>query len=358
MAGTRSGRTNHGPWGSKVDMNTWKEAYWTNLHHNIQAAQARHLIVGLTIWDGHTAFPGGKAGGYSFWNSDKNLQGVQWAYDADALVQYPHPSKRGNPSERLVYYQRRVVDKLLDEIKTFRNVIIELNNEDSHGASERWWLWWAKYFKDRGYVVAVNETAGGMGALSDATVAASPYVDAKFYHHRTDASLTASRYAMKKIIVADADTDCEDFEPDRSRRLAWQSVLRGGGWNDFVCMQQPFPNSVKTGFYGHLLHFFAARHIPFWDMLPMGNLSSSGYALAKPGDYYLVYADHDVAVDLSGASGPFQYLWYDPRAGIVVRTGKVSGGAKRSFTIPEANDYILWITAKDPASRHPRVNHR
>ncbi len=340
----------HEPWavvGDKVDMDAWNDAYWANLRRDLYAAETRHLVVGLTIWDGHTALPGGKAGSYSFWDADKNLQGVQWSYDAGALQQYSHPRKSGGAAERLVYYQRRVVDKLLEEIKDFPNVIIELNNEDSHGASERWWLWWAKYFKDKGYVVAVNETAGGEGALSDATFAASPYVDLKFYHWRTDATLTSERYGFNKLVVADADTDCEDVDPDQARRLEWKSVLRGGGWNDFVCMQQSFPNHVKTGYYGNLLNFFASRHIPFWELTPMGGLSSSGYALAKPGVFYLVYAEHDAVVDLSGASGTFHFLWHDPRTGATVSSGTVTGGAKRNFTIPETNDYILWITASE-----------
>ena len=338
----------HEPWavvGGKVDMDTWKDDFWTKLRQDIRAAETRHLVVGLTIWDGHTALPGGKAGTYSFWNADKNVQSIQWHYDVGALERYPYPAKDGGSSQRLVYYQRRVVDKLLEEIKGFPNVIIELNNEDSHGASERWWLWWAKYFKERGYVVAVNETAGGQGALPDAAFAASPFVDAKFYHWRTDATLTPARYDFNKVVTADADTDCKDLDPDRSRRIAWKAILRGGGWNDFVCMQESFPNHVKTGYYGHLLDFFASHHIPFWDMAPMGELSSSGIAFARPGANYLVYAEHDVTVDLSGASGKLQYSWYDPRTGKVARSATVLGGGKRDFTIPGADDYILWITA-------------
>lgn len=336
------------PWAvvdGKVDMDTWQESFWLRLRHRIHEAQARHLVIGLTIWDGHTALPGGKAGQYSFWNADRNLQGVQWAYDVAALERYPHPRKNGGPAERLVYYQRRVIDRLLQAIRGLPNVIIELNNEDAHGASPRWWLWWAHYFKSKGYVVAVNETAGGAGALSDAAFAASPDVAVKFYHQRTDTSLTPARYAMNKVVVADADTHCEDVPPDRARRIAWKSVLRGGGWNDFVCMQQPFPNRVKTTYYGHLLHFFATEHIPFWQMAPMGRFATSGYALVKPGVDYLVYAEHDVTVNLAAASGRLRYLWYNPRSGTVVGSGTVAGGEKRDFTIPGANDYILWITS-------------
>lgn len=356
------------PWGvvdGRVDMDTWNAAYWKELRKRLAAAQKRNIVVGLTIWDGHTALPGGKAGDESFWNSDRNVQGLQWAYDATALDKYPHPRKTGDSAERLVYYQRRVVDKLLAEIRPFPNVIIELNNEDSRGSSPEWWLWWAKYFKDRGYVVAVNEALSG--GISDRVFISTPDIDMKSYHKRTDKELLFLRYTVNKVIVADADNLCTDLDPDTARRIAWKSVLRGGGWNDFVCAQQPFPNELKTAYYGHLLKFIASLHVPFWEMVPEGNLASSRYALVKPGTYYLVYAESDVKVDLSGADGTLHYRWLDPRNGKIVESGTVQGGSKQTFKIPVSrtggwletishvfsepwrkNDYILWIAATRP----------
>ena len=336
----------HQPWtvvGGKVDMDTWNDSYWLGFRSKMNAAQDRNIVVGLTIWDGHTTLPTGKFGSESFWNSGKNVQGIQWAYDLNALNQYPNPSKNGGSEERVVYYQRRFVDKVLAEISGFSNVIIELNNEDSKGASEGWWLWWAKYFSDKGYVVAVNKASAGE-AISDSTFKSSPYIDMKSYHLRTDTTLTSFRYAFNKVIVSDGDNSCTDLVSNFGRRIAWKSVLRGGGWNDFVCMQTPFPNTTKADYYGILLDFFSSKNIPFWDMAPKGNLSSSAYALVKTGNHYLVYTEKDVKVDLSGASGILQYEWYYPRSGSTVKSGTVSGGAKHNFSIPGSNDYILWIT--------------
>jgi hypothetical protein len=336
------------PWqvvDGQVDMDTWKDAYWQKLRRRLKAAQQRNIVVGLTVWDGHTALPGGKAGDVSFWNADYNVQGIQWAYNVKALKKYTHPRKTGGPAERLVYYQRRVVDKLIAEIRDLPNVIIELNNEDAPGSSPKWWRWWAQYFKDKGFVVAVNEADSG--GISDRVFSMSPAIDMKSYHQRTADVLTSSRYRFSKALVADADSRCTGLDPDKARRLAWQSILRGGGWNDFVCKQQPFPNETKAAYYGHLLKFFRAQHVPFWDMAPRGDLVSSHYALVNPGIAYLVYAEKDVEVDLTEAHGTLDYQWFDPRTGKTVASGTVAGRAEHTFTIPAAtHDYILWITAK------------
>jgi hypothetical protein len=349
----------HQPWevvNGKVDMNAWNDAYWTNFRNNIKAAQDRNIIVTLTIWDGHTQLPTGKAGDISFWKASNNVQGVQFEYDLNALNSYPNPSKNGGTAERMAYYQRRYVDKVLSEVSNFSNVIIELNNEEARGSSEwwwqwwardvseGWWLWWARYVHDKGYVVAVNDADSG-GAISDSTFKSTPYVDMKSYHVRTDSSMTSARYNFGKVIVADADNSCGDLNENQARRIAWKSVLRGGGWNDFVCSSESFPNTSKIAYYSHLLDFFSSNNVPFWEMSPKGNLSSSGYAFVKTGEQYVVYAEQNVEVDFSGTSETLQYMWYDPRTGATVELGTISGGAKRSFNIPASDDYILWITA-------------
>src|SRR5262245_14165116 len=172
----------------KMDMDQWNETYWSNLKDYLGNANARGITVGLTIWDGHSRLPGGKFDTDSVWNSQYNVQSVQWAYDYNALVNFPNPQPAGGTSDRLVYYQRRWVDRLITEISGYPNVLIELNNEDSAG-TENWWLWWAQYFKGKGLVVAVNE-GGGSGYISDSTFAATPLVDMKSYHDRDAASIT------------------------------------------------------------------------------------------------------------------------------------------------------------------------
>ena len=343
------------PWpmvGGKADMGTWNETFWLNLKNYIENARDRGIIVGLTIWDGHYDLPGGKAGADSVWNAQYNLQGIQWAYDYDALVSFSNPTPRSSDSrERLVYHQRQWVDRLMNEVKGYPNVLIELNNEDSVGASENWWLWWAQYFKDRGgFVVAINEEPNGSrGGVSDKTFASTPLLDMKSYHTRSDTSITSTRLSYNKVMVADADNACDDLDAASARKMAWRSFLKGGHWNDFVCFDTAgFPNSTKIQYYGHLLNFIKTRFVPFAEMSPNNSLVSTGSALSKSGLYYLAYVEGNVDLDLSAASGTLDYEWYNPRTGNDAGSGQVQGGAIRTFFLPGSDDFVLWVHASVP----------
>lgn len=334
------------PWpmaGGRADMNVWNETYWSNLRDYLTHARDAGIVVGLTLWDGHNDLPGGKFGDVSVWNAGLNVQGVQWAYDAGALTQYPNPSPAGGARERLVYYQRRWIDRLLQEVAPFPNVIIELDNETDL-APTAWWLWWADYVLAAApYVIATtwNSTA----TIPDNVFSSDPRLHMKSYHDRDDA-LIASRYGWNKVIVADADVACTNLATTSARRLAWRSMLRGGQWNDFVCIDVAFPDAEKIAQYGHLLSFVRTRNVPVWDMTPRNDLVSSGLALARAGEAWLVYAESDVTVDLSGASGTCDWQWYDPRTGTTAASGQVAAGAPRAFTRPATGDWALWITRR------------
>jgi hypothetical protein len=338
--------------GALWDLAAWDATFWSNLHDYISKARERGIIVGLTIWDGHSALPGGKFGDQSLWNSDKNVQGIQWAYDDDALANFPNPNPASsNAQERLVYYQRRWIDRLINEVKDYPNVIIELDNETDQ-ASEEWWLWWADYFINKGdFVIAT--TWNDQYTISDSTFSTDPRLHMKSYHTRSDTIITSERYVWNKVIVADADDSCSNLDATNARKIAWQSFLRGGHWNDFVCFGELFPDSVKIDYYGKLLDFLKTGNVPFWEMAPANNLVTSGFALAKTGSHYLIYlpAGGSTTVDLSVASGTLDVEWYNPRTGEVTPAGTTTGGSNQNFTAPFSGDAVLHIGTESELSR-------
>ena len=326
-----------------TDMDGWNETYWTNLRDFLTNTRNLGITVGFTLFDGHYDLPGGKAGSFSTWNSGMNVQGIQWAYDVNALNQYPNPSPSGNSSERLVYYQRRWVDRFLGEIAPFPNVIIELDNETT-GAAPAWFLWWANHILTSGtHVIATTGDANT--SIPDDVFSSDSRLHMKSYHSRDDAVITSQRYAWNKIIVADADNSCTNLDGDTARGMAWRSVLRGGHWNDFVCGDgTPFPDTAKLQYYRYLLDFLRNADVRPWEMAPHNELVTSGFAMSKPGSDYLVYTTSDVTVNLSTASGTMSWQWYNPRSGTLASSGTVAGGASQSFAIPGSGDYVLWIS--------------
>ncbi|MCB0086031.1 MAG: hypothetical protein KDE47_34060, partial [Caldilineaceae bacterium] len=82
-----------------------------------------------------------------------------------------------------------------------------------------------------------------------------------------------------------------------------------------------------------------ARRIDLRQMTPRGELASTGYALAKPGEpnaAFLVYlpAGGSVTVNLGGASNSFAVEWFHPASGQTVNGGSVNGGGEQLFTSP------------------------
>jgi hypothetical protein len=335
------------PWpmvGGKADMDVWNDQFWANLRNYIENARDRGIIVGLTIWDGHYDLPGGKAGADSVWQSQYNVQNVQWAYDYGALANFPNPKRTGGVREKLVYYQRQWIDRLINEVKDYPNIIIELDNE-TDDAPESWFLWWADYFIRKGSFV-IATTWNSKYTISDETFSKDPRIHMKFYHSRSDAVITPTRLSWNKIIVADADNKCSNLDAARARKIAWKSFLKGGHWNDFVCADiEGFPDSTKTQYYGHLLDFIQTRDVPFTAMMPSNGLISAGTALAKPGSYYLAYVEGSANLDLVGASGVLNYEWYNPRTGKKSHSGRVQGGSVQTFSPPASDDFVLWVWA-------------
>lgn len=331
------------------DLASWDETFWTNLRDYLDNTAERGFIVGLTIWDGHSDLPGGKFGERSIWNEGKNAQRVQWAYDYEALTTFENPSPTSaDPRERLVYYQRRFVDRLLAETAPYGHVLYELDNETDQ-ASENWFLYWAEYIKGRtGAVVATN------WGISDETLGRTALVDMKSYHERSADTITPERLALNKVIVADADTECDNLDAESARRLAWQAFVRGGHWNDFVCFGTAYPDAAKADFYEKLLRFLEERAVPFWEMTPEDGLVTGGESLAKAGSHYLVYLPEggEATVDL-GAAEPgvvFVAEWYDPAEGAYHGRAEVAGGGKQRFTPPFAGEAVLYLQPRDAAS--------
>jgi len=83
-------------------------------------------------------------------------------------------------------------------------------------------------------------------------------------------------------------------------------------------------------------------------VVPSGELSSTGYCLAEPGQEYLVYAPagivpmqsvdvrttRPVTVNLSNTTGQFTVEWMDIETGTMLKAGSLDGGGERMLTVP------------------------
>jgi len=89
-----------------------------------------------------------------------------------------------------------------------------------------------------------------------------------------------------------------------------------------------------------------AQRMDLIQMRPHGELTSTGYALARPGREYLVYSPVGgrFSVDLKASPpGPFQVEWLSPGTGGVVKGPVVAGNRQAIFTPPFHGPAVLYL---------------
>ena len=72
------------------------------------------------------------------------------------------------------------------------------------------------------------------------------------------------------------------------------------------------------------------------------------YVLADPGWEYVVYFQHGgtVTLDLLEATGNIRQSWYNPRTGEFVSQRATLGGAYKTFSCPDNNDWVLYLSRR------------
>jgi hypothetical protein len=135
-----------------------------------------------------------------------------------------------------------------------------------------------------------------------------------------------------------------DFE--RFRKGIWTIALAGGG------LKSASMGWLAGTHYEDALHFDLAQihqefmmRVPFWEMEPSDHLVSRGYAMADPGEQYVVYLPDggSVSVNLQGTSEPLQVEWLATETGEVIYAPAVEGGEWTEFDAPDSDAWVLYL---------------
>lgn len=130
---------------------------------------------------------------------------------------------------------------------------------------------------------------------------------------------------------------CLGQEIDKHRQMVWAAFTAGAAGAGTGAYLRPFSEFIAT--------------IPFERLAPADGLVLSGgaWALAEPGQTYVVYlyGGGSITLDLGGTSGAFEVAWFDPRTGAFQDGGSVTGGGSQAFTAPGAGDWTLRLTVSD-----------
>lgn len=149
---------------------------------------------------------------------------------------------------------------------------------------------------------------------------------------------------------------------DIRKYTLWGNLMAGGAGVEYYFGYQLPQNDliaedwrsrdISWDYCRRALDFFE-EHVPFWETANadalVGNPASdnSRYALAKPGEVYVVFlpSGGSAALDLAGQEGEFSVQWFDPRNGGDLQTGSVQtieGGGSRALGNPPSDPREDW----------------
>ena len=390
----RTGPGNAADGGLKFDLTRFNDDYFIRLQERISAAQAKGIYVSVMLFEGWSVHNDiyANAADYQAWayhpfNSNNNINGINGDPDGDGSGDPDFHSKLVSPA--VLNLQKAYVEKVVDAVNKFDNVIFEIGNEmiidpysTMKAAARAWELEMANHI--RSYESA---TAGykkhPVGITSNTYIYDTSKVDQDMLGPAVNPNeflspmgncCSSSRYYEdppssdgRKIIIAETDhfgtwdirggsvpqkpfTQAEVAQQiERAKRWPWKSFTRG--LHPSLLRKDP---KVATGWdeavkrMGQTMAY--AGKIDLAHMVPIDDsaCSSTGYCLANPGKEYLVYQPLSGPFTVYLPAGDYDYEWFNP-ATAAVSSGAVSVGVSgnQSFNpLAGANisaDAVLYI---------------
>ena len=380
----------------KFNLSTFDPAHFDRLRDRVIAAGNRGIYVAVMLFDGwalHLSPAPDNVEGHPF-HAANNVNGIGITSIIDYQV-LPLDS-------RVQALQEAYIRKVVDTVHDLPNVLYEVANESSGGGSvdrqfaealglgdpPEWgdstqWQYWVisvvrQYEQQMGYEThpigmtmqfpVADQTKVNDPLFNSPADWISPGYDDEIFtggRHPMAPGSPASRWFEnppasdgRKVVI----TDTDHYAPGKGDALwAWKSFLRGHHpiLMDFgiIDVVKPLDPSLGVPSYAS---FEPARHamgdtrrfaerMKLIEMEPRGDLSSTGYALANPGQEYLVLqpSESAAAFTVELAAGSYTVQWYSVNSRERVDAGKVTvrGPTSVSFSAPfeAAGPAVLYL---------------
>lgn len=329
----------------KFDLAEFDAAYFDRLRQYASAANDQGIYISVMLFEGfslHLTPPPDNVAGHPFYGANNvNDIAIESIVDYQVLPLDP----------RVQALQEAYIRKVVDTVHDLPNVLYEVANESSgaegdaielpdgssmpmrSGDTTQWQYWVIEYLKQyerqRGYTshpigMTYLYPVADLSRANDPLWASpadwiSPGFDDEIGNGRWRSDPPANDGS--KIVISDTD----HYAPFGSDPLwAWKSLLRGHNpiLYDFGIIDPVHPLDPSHGVppyesyeptryaLGDTLRM--AQRIQLADMVPRGDLSSTGYALASPGGEYLVLQpdETDELFSVTLNAGTYAVEWY------------------------------------------------
>ncbi len=310
----------------KFDLERLDPEYFERLRARVQMAGERDIFVivmlfqGVSVWSNDDNWFGHYLNGANNINevdADANEDGHGW--EAHSL----EDSVRDLVLPVQERYVRRVVETLADQ----DHVLYEIANEDRRGTAE-WQVYWLDFVRQLEAELGVSHPVGmtfrGRGGTNqELAMSGADWISPRY----TSSLLDPDPADGDQIVVLDTD----HFAPySADAGFAWRAFLRGHhpiALDRLDDMTTRSPHHALREAMG--LVVWLSEQIDLANMTPRGDLSSTGYCLANPGQEYLVYllARRRARVELE--SGRYRVHWYSSESDLSLDAGVLEGGSRR-----------------------------
>jgi hypothetical protein len=346
----------------KADLNRWDPVFWRGLRSQCDLAKKLGFIVNVSIFDGvDLRSQGGASYGYnnSFWNPANQTKSFYSDGDYSDLPDGFYRLTDFQNNTGIGFYQRRLIDKVCEELAGYDNVIFELGNE-LLSSNSAWNTAVIRYIRTRTKKPVTQENNGGSSNRATCCLQG-------WSQHNAD---TAAQLKINvSAIVGHGYPAWEDPDgpalyhasPDELRHAAWYSFVGGaagfGGFTaDFWIGGPGF--QIKTAlYYKYLETFIHDIGVGFTSMTPhpqrvSNSASNSCMAQTNVGCIAYILMDSSASVDLSGFTGDFFCRLYDPKTGRWSPQQPAAGGGVHYFhKPPKAADWVIYIFRKSHEQR-------
>jgi hypothetical protein len=380
----------------KFDLSRFEPAYFDRLREFVSAGGRAGIYVSVMLFDGwalHLSPPPDNVAGHPFYAAN-NINGIS----ITSILEYQVlPLAQG-----VQKLQEAYIRKVVDTVQDLPNVLYEVANESSGGGtvdqqfaemmgmgeppnwgdSTQWQYWVIRYLKqyehEQGYTahpigMTMQFPVSNQRGVNDLLFASpadwiSPGYDDEIFAHGGHPMAPGSPPSHwfdnppaadgRKVII----TDTDHYAPGQGDALwAWKSFLRGHhpilmdfGLIDGVEPRTPSPGAPPYEAFeaarfamGDTLRY--AERMDLLAMLPHGDLTSTGYALANSGQEYLVLQPNAAAEPFAVmlASGSYEGEWFSVNShqAAAVEIVTVPQDERREFHAPfgEAGPSVLYL---------------
>lgn len=320
---------------NKLDLTSFNQTYFDRLSNYVAYAQSQGVFVSVMLFESTTPSAVNTNFTWSPYNTANNINGGLASVNDMYLL---------SPGTLTNAY-RLYVDKVVDTVNGFDNVLYEVINEALPKTTN--FQFWVinrihayEATKPKQHPVIMSALWSLNGEADNNLLRTSPADMLTLYGASPDASYNnriAPNPQTNTTYHVGLDTD-HLWGIGGNVDWQWKAFLRGYS----VFVMTPLDHYITTiGNFGDGMWRAAgdigwmSRMCDLKNMTPSATASSTGYALVNSGQEYLIYQPDAASFTVTMTTGWYDYLWFDTGKRKIIKAGKVEiTSTTPTFTIP------------------------